>query len=71
MKEANKKGHTLYDSKHMIFWKKKNYENNKKNNQQLLEVGEKAAKSFSPIRLFVTSWTIRSTEFSRPEFWSG
>ena len=44
MKEANKKGHTLYDSKHMIFWKKKNYENNKKNNQQLLEVGEKAAK---------------------------
>ena len=25
----------------MIFWRKKNYENNKKHNQQLLEVGEK------------------------------
>ena len=32
----------MYDSNYMIFWKKKNYENNKKNNQQLLEVGKKA-----------------------------
>ena len=32
----------MYDSNYMIFWKKKNYENNKKTNQQLLEVGEKA-----------------------------
>ena len=25
----------------------------------------------SPVRLFVTSWTVESMEFSRPESWSG
>ena len=25
----------------------------------------------SPVRLFVTPWTIQSMEFSRPEYWSG
>ena len=28
-------------------------------------------KSFSCVWLFVTPWTIQSTEFSRPEYWSG
>ena len=28
-------------------------------------------KSFSHVRLFETSWTIQSMEFSRPEYWSG
>ena len=28
-------------------------------------------KSLSHVRLFVTSWTIQSVEFSRPEYWSG
>ena len=28
-------------------------------------------KSLSCVRLFVTSWTIQSMEFSRPEYWSG
>ena len=27
-------------------------------------------KSLSPVRLFVTPWTIQSVEFSRPEYWS-
>ena len=29
------------------------------------------SKSLSRVRLFVTSWTIQSMEFSRPEYWSG
>ena len=29
------------------------------------------SKSLSRVRLFVTSWTIKSMEFSRPEYWSG
>ena len=28
-------------------------------------------KSLSPVRLFVTPWTIQSMELSRPERWSG
>ena len=28
-------------------------------------------KSLSHVRLFATSWTIQSMEFSRPEYWSG
>ena len=28
-------------------------------------------KSLSHVRLIVTSWTIRSMEFTRPEYWSG
>ena len=28
-------------------------------------------KSRTCVRLFVTPWTIQSTEFSRPEYWSG
>ena len=28
-------------------------------------------KSLSRVRLFATPWTTQSTEFSRPEFWSG
>ena len=28
-------------------------------------------KSLSHSQLFVTSWTIESMEFSRPEYWSG
>ena len=28
-------------------------------------------KSLSCVRLFATPWTIQSTEFSRPEYWSG
>ena len=28
-------------------------------------------KSFSPVRLFATPWSIQSMEFSRPEYWSG
>ena len=28
-------------------------------------------KLLSPVRLFVTPWTIQSMEFSRPEYWSG
>ena len=28
-------------------------------------------KSFSHVRLFATTWTIQSMEFSRPEYWSG
>ena len=28
-------------------------------------------KSLSCVRLFVTTWTIQSMKFSRPEFWSG
>ena len=28
-------------------------------------------KSLSQVQLFVTPWTIHSTEFSRPEYWSG
>ena len=28
-------------------------------------------KLFSHVRLFVTSWTIQSKEYSRPKYWSG
>ena len=28
-------------------------------------------QSLSYVRIFVTPWTIQSTEFSRPEYWSG
>ena len=28
-------------------------------------------KSLSRVQLFVTPWTARSMEFSRPEYWSG
>ena len=28
-------------------------------------------KSLSHVWLFVTPWTTQSTEFSRPEYWSG
>ena len=28
-------------------------------------------KALSPVRLFVTPWTIQSLEFPRPEYWSG
>ena len=28
-------------------------------------------KSLSCVQLFVTPWTLQSTEFSRPEYWSG
>ena len=28
-------------------------------------------ESLSHVQLFVTSWTIKSVEFSRPEYWSG
>ena len=31
----------------------------------------KSQKSFSRVQLFVTSWTIQSMEFTRPEYWSG
>ena len=30
----------------------------------------KSQKSFSRVQLFVTSWTIQSMEFFRPEYWS-
>ena len=32
---------------------------------------KKKWKSLSRVRLFATSWTIQSMEFSRPEYWSG
>ena len=32
---------------------------------------EAQRKSLSHVQLFVIPWTIQSTEFSRPEYWSG
>ena len=29
------------------------------------------SKSLSYVRLFATTWTIQSTEFARPEYWTG
>ena len=41
-------------------------------NQSILKESEKWKwKSLSHIQLFSTPWTIQSTEFSRPEYWSG
>ena len=36
-----------------------------------LKGGEVKWKSLSRVRLIATPWTIQSTEFSRPEYWSG
>ena len=35
------------------------------------EAGRRKWKSLSPVWLFVSPWTIQSTKFSRPEYWSG
>ena len=68
----------------MIFEKKKNLPSNAGNTGSIpgqetkipravkcAQQRKEKWKSLSRVRLFVAPWTIQSTEFSRPEYWSG